>query len=105
MLRLYAKDIQPAIRRPKNYDIANKVNGIAMLLSHGFALEDCVANIPFFPDVTQVIERSGEGVKKYQETIWATENEAEGGEGEEAPNSDRTMQDLSDQTSNSPLLE
>lgn len=104
MLSLMVKDIQPAIRRPKNYDIANKVNGIATLLSHGFALEDCVANIPFFPDVTQVIERSGEGVKKYQETIWNSENEAEGGEDEQAPNSDRTMQDNSDQNVNSPYI-
>ena len=101
---LTAGDIQPAIRRPKNFEITNKVNSIATLLSHGFSLEDCVANIPLFQDATQVIERSGEGVKKYQETIFNAENEGEGGEGEQSPNADRIMQDNSDQNTNSPLI-
>lgn len=101
---LSAGDIQPAIRRPKNFEITNKVNSIATLLSHGFSLEDCVANIPLFQDATQVIERSGEGVKKYQETIYKTENEGEGGNDEPAPNNDRIMQDNSDQNTNSPII-
>lgn len=104
MLDLMVSDIQPAIRRPRNFDITSKTNAIATLLSHGFALEDCVGNIPLFQDATQVIARSGEGVRKYQETIWNTESEAEGGDGENAPNSDRLQADMSDQVENSPLL-
>ena len=99
LLTLYPNDIQPAIRRPRNSDIATRVNSISTLLSHGFALEDCLENIPFAADATQVIERSGEGVKKYQETIFSQANDAEA-----APNADRTMQDLSDQTDRSSLL-
>ena len=104
MLLLYPRDIQPAIRRPKNFDLTTKSNSIATLLSHGFSLEDCVANIPLFQDATQVITRSGEGVRKYQETIFNSVNEAEGGDGEEAPNADRLQADLSDQVTNSPTL-
>ena len=97
MLILYANDVQPAIRRPKNFDLATKSNSIATLLSHGFSLEDCISNVPLFADATQVVQRSGEGVRKYQETIFNQANDAEA-----APNADRIMQDLSDQ--NSPNL-
>ena len=97
MLNLYANDVQPAIRRPKNFDLATKSNSIATLLSHGFSLEDCISNVPLFADATQVVQRSGEGVRKYQETIFNQANDAEA-----APNADRIMQDLSDQ--NSPNL-
>ena len=97
MLLLFPNDVQPAIRRPKNFDLATKANSITTLLAHGFALEDCISNVPLFADATQVVQRSGEGVKRYQETIFNKANDAEA-----APNADRTMQDLSDQ--NSPNL-
>ena len=77
--------------------MATKANSITTLLAHGFALEDCISNVPLFADATQVVQRSGEGVKRYQETIFNKANDAEA-----APNADRTMQDLSDQ--NSPNL-
>lgn len=93
MLKLYVNDIQPAVRRPKNFDLATKANSIATLISHGFALEDILANIPLFNDATQTIERSGEGVRKYQESIIS-------GAEEES----RNQQDMSDNAQNSPLL-
>lgn len=105
MLKLLARDIQPAIRRPKNFDLTTKSNAMATLLSHGFSIEDVISNIPLFQDATQVITRSGEGVRKYQDTIFNKDNEAEGGEGEQAPNKDRLQADLSDQVQNSPLLD
>ena len=97
MNNLYPNDVQPAIRRPKNSDLATKSNSIATLLSHGFSIEDCISTIPLFADATQVIQRSGEGVRKYQETIYNQANDAEA-----APNADRIQQDISDQ--NSPNL-
>ena len=99
ILSLLVRDITPAMRRPKNFDLATKTNSIATLLQHGFTLEDCVANIPLFQDATQVITRSGEGVRKYQETIFSKVNNPE-----ENPNSERIQQDLSDQVQNSPNL-
>ena len=98
MRSLKARDIQPAVRRPKNFDLATKSNSIATLIAHGFSLEDCVANIPLFQDATQVITRSGEGVRKYQEKLFST------GEEETSPNGDRIQADLSDQVQNSPNL-
>ena len=53
-----------------------------------------ISTVPLFADATQVIQRSGEGVRKYQETIFNQANDPEA-----APNADRTMQDLSDQES------
>lgn len=100
ILLLHTNDIQPAIRRPKNSDLTSKVNSITTLLAHGFALEDCISNIPLFADASQVIQRSGEGVTKYQETIYNSETDAEA-----APNADRTMQDNSDQVDRSPILQ
>lgn len=99
ILTLHVNDIVPAIRRPKNFDLATKSNAISTLLAHGFALEDCVANIPLFQDATQVIARSGEGVKRYQESLFDKNNDPE-----EEPNKDRLQADLSDQTGNSPNL-
>ena len=99
MLLLFPNDVQPTIRRPKSSDLATKTNAIVSLVAHGFALEDILANIPMFADATQVIERSGEGVRKYQETIFNNENSAE-----KSPNADRNMQDASDNAQNSPML-
>ena len=94
MLKLYANDIIPAIRRPKNSDIASKCNGITTLLSHGFSIEDVLSAIAFFPDATQTINRSKNGVEEYQKSKVFGDGESEG----------RTMADLSDQVQNSPIL-
>ena len=104
VLELHTSDIEPNFKRSKTYDLVSKMNSIATGLSHGFALEDLLSNIPLFADNSQVIARSGESVRRYQETIYARNNEAEGGEGEKAVNSDRIAQDLSDQISQSPTL-
>ena len=97
VLDIHYCDVEPNVAKPKNSDVATKVNAITTLLSHGFDIEDALTAIALFADATQTISRSGEGVKKYQQyAVW--------GEGKEetAPNADRTMQDLSDQ--NSPFL-
>lgn len=98
-------DLKPNVRRPKTYELSIKVNSMATLLSHGFSLEDCVSNIPLFDDPSAVIMSSGDGVRRYQETIFADTSEAEGGEGEKKVTSDRTMSDLSEQVQNSPNID
>ena len=97
VLTIRYSDVEPNVAKPKNSDVSTKVNAISTLLSHGFELEDALTAIALFPDATQTISRSGQGVKRYQQyAVW--------GEGKEetAPNAERTMQDLSDQ--NSPFL-
>lgn len=107
LLKLKVKDIQPNIKRQKTYEMSTKVNAMATLLSHGFSLEDTVNAIPFFDDPNEVCTRSREMVKAYQNSIIKNDakNQAEGGEGEQSPNKDRTMQDLSDQIINSPVID
>lgn len=104
LLSLYCADIEPNFKRSKTYDLVSKINSICTGLSHGFALEDMLSNIPLFADNSQVIARSGEGVRRYQETILSRQNEAQGAEGESSVNSDRLQADLSDQISQSPTL-
>ena len=104
ILKLNYSDCTPNFKRSKTYDMTTKINAICTGLSHGFDLTDLLSNIPLFEDISQVVARSGEGVRKYQETIWNTQNEAQGGEGEESVNSDRLQADLSDQLSNSETL-
>lgn len=94
VLSLYANDIDIAIRRPKNSDLATRSNSIATLLSHGFSIEDVLSAIPLFPDATQTISRSGEGVRKYQDaTVFGSDTEES-----------RSQQDMSDNASKSPYL-
>ena len=90
-------DIQPNIKRQKTYELTVKTNAIATLLAKGFALEDAISIAPLFADPNVVIERSGEGVKKYQETEVFKENEQQSEE-------KRPFADYSDQIDNSPNI-
>lgn len=97
ILKLKATDVQPNIKRSKMYELTVKTNAIATLLSHGFDLRDALTVAPLFEDNNQVTERSGEGVKKYQESnIFKTEV----AKMEEK----RPFPDTSDQQTNSPLI-
>ena len=94
LLKLKVADVQPSIKRSKTYELTVKVNGLTTLLSHGFDLRDSIQAIPLFEDNTQVIERSGESVKKYQESqVFGNENKTE---------EKRPFADASDQITNSP---
>ena len=97
LLELRYSDIQPNIKRSKTYELVTKCNSLTTLLSHGFDLKDALHAIPLFDDNTQVVERSGEGVKKYQEA------HAFGNAKEEIK--DRVASDNSDQTKNSPFID
>lgn len=68
LLKLKYTDIQPSIKRSKTYELTVKTNALASLLSHGFDLKDATQAIPIFEDNNQVVERSGDGVRKYQES-------------------------------------
>lgn len=97
LLKLKYTDIQPSIKRSKTYELTVKTNALVALLSHGFDLKDATQAIPIFEDNNQVIERSGEGVKKYQEAnVFKTNTQ----ETEEK----RPFPDYSDEQSQSPLI-
>ena len=71
MLSILITDIEPCVRRPKNFDILSKTNAFCALLAKGGSLEDALAVAPLTPDPAQFIARSGEGIRRYQEVnVW-----------------------------------
>lgn len=97
LIKLRYSDCSPSFKRSKQYEMTVKTNAACALLSKGFALEDVLTNISMVEDPAQVIARSGEGVKRYQE-INVFNNKNTDSEGK------RPFPDLSDQETNSPLI-
>lgn len=96
--KLHYADIEANITRQKTYELTTKVNALCALIAKGFALEDALTIAPMFEDNNQVVVRSGDGVKKYQETQVFKENE-------QTAEEKRPFPDYSDQISNSPNID
>lgn len=96
--KLHYSDIEANIPRQKTYELTTKVNAMCALIGKGFSLEDALTIAPLFEDNNQVIVRSGEGVRKYQESSVFKE----GAESDTEEN--RPFPDLSDQENNSPNI-
>lgn len=93
-------DIEVNIKRQKLYELSTKANSIATLINIGLNGGKVLNAIPIFDDPNEVWEASKDTVCKIQESkIKSGNNDTV------SPNSDRTMQDLSDQISNSPLID
>lgn len=107
MLKLRRIDMQPSIKRQKNYELTTKINFFATAVSHGIYGLHALRQMNAFEDVNQVWEDSKPLIEAYQKSIFekSSNNKAEGGEGEQKPNSDRLEQDLSDQILNSPQVD
>lgn len=91
--------IQPNFKRNKNFELTTKINGICALIGKGFALEDCLNMVPIAEDPSQVIARSGAGVKAYQDAnVFKTETI-------DVEEEKRPFGDESDQIANSPLID
>lgn len=98
LLNLKARDIQPAIRRPKNYELTNKVNAWAAVVAKGASVEDALTVAPIVPDAAQFIARSGEGIRKYQEAhVWSDSSQKD--------EEETHMTDLSDESNNTPMID
>ena len=107
LLKLKYRDVQPNIKRNKQFEMTNKANCFATLVSHGINGYHALKAVSLFDDVNQVYADSREAIEKYQDSVFdkSASNNAVGGEGEKKPNADRISQDLSDQTNNSPFIE
>lgn len=120
--KLHVSDVEPNIKRQKTYEMTTKANTIATLLSHGIRGDYVLNAIPFFDDPNEVWVGSRDLIEMYQNSVFgekeeveetvnptleenSNENEAVGGLDEESPNSDRIMQDQSDQVENSPMID
>lgn len=104
LLKIRRCDIQPNIKRMKLSEMATKVNSLATMISHGVYGKHAFETSNLFADTNQVWEDSKDLVEKYQASLFDKEQDSVGGMDEKAPNADRTMQDQSDQTKNSPNL-
>lgn len=98
LLTLKARDIKPSIKRQKSYELNNKVNALATLLSHGIKGNHAIKTINLFDDENQVWADSKALIEKYQDKLFTDNSNVNDFEG-------KTSQDLSDETNNTPLLD
>lgn len=92
-------DIEVNIKRQKLYELSTKVNSIATLVNTGFNGGKVLNAIPVFDDPNEVWEASKDTVEQIQRAG------IKNGTSTDEPNAGRTMQDLSDQVENSPLID
>ena len=104
LLTLKFRDVQPSIKRNKQYELSTKANCLSTLLSHGINGYHALRVVNMFDDINQVYADSADTIKRYQDSVFDKGNSAVGGEGEQKPNADREMQDESDQEAQSPNL-
>ena len=97
--KLHYSDVEPNITRQKTYELTTKVNAMCALIAKGFSLEDTLSIAPMFEDNNQVVVRSGDGVRRYQETQVFKDNTTEN------TKEKRPFPDYSDQISNSPNID
>ena len=106
LLTLRYIDMEPSLKRNKNYELTTKANFFATMISHGVYGLHALKKMDAFEDVNQVWSDSKPLIEAYQKSIFEKgTNNAVGGEGEQAPNAGRLEQDESDQISNSPLID
>ncbi|MBO5921001.1 MAG: phage portal protein [Bacteroidaceae bacterium] len=94
LLELKYRDCQPNIKRNKNYELANKTNAWATLVSHGMNGYHALKTVNLVDDVNQVWADSKDLIIKYQESLFNKGGNEEG----------RLQGDYSDQNENSPSL-
>lgn len=102
LLELTARDIQPNVKRERLSEMSTKANTFSTYVSHGINGLHALQLVNAFSDTNKVWEDSKDLIEKYQESLFDKNTKINS---ETAPNADRTMQDLSDQVENSPLLQ
>ena len=95
--KLHSTDIDLKFSRRQNWDISTKANAFATLVSHGVHGRHALKVTNMFEDVEQVYIDSREGIDEYQKSAYGEQGASE--------ESDRTMQDSSDQASQSPSID
>ena len=100
LYKLRICDVEPNVRRPKIYELSTRVNSLAALMKIGVSFEDGLTAIPVFPDNSQVLLRSGDGVRKFQEAnVFNQETTVE------EIDVDKVSGDYADQITNSPRID
>lgn len=97
LLKLRACDIQPNVKRQKLSEMNTKVNSIATMIKNGIYGLHAIKEANFFSDPEQVWNDSKEMIEKYQKSLFEKQTNSTDTE-------NKTMQDESDQITNSPFL-
>lgn len=101
--KLKISDLQPNIKRTKNFEMVTKTNALATLLSHGIHGLHALKSVNLFSDPLEVYKDSQELIDKYQNKMFG---EAEVKETiETVGNDEKVASDESDQIQNSPLID
>lgn len=115
LLQLKNSDIDIRPIRQKTFDMASKVNSLATMVQNMVHPRIAMEAIDFFPNLAEAVEDSLPNMLKYQKNILDGKKTTENAQNQSSnpekaienkdvnPDVKRTQQDMSDQTSNSPL--
>lgn len=98
LLKLKPLDVQPSIKRSKNYEMSVKTSALANMLSHGIYGLHALKTINLFDDVSQTWADSRELIERYQSSLFDKNNSSK----EDNQTTDGGMEA---QISNSPLID
>lgn len=101
--KLKVSDIDIKFVRNKSYDMATKANTFATLIRNGIHGRDAMQVADIGGDIEQIWINSKEDIEKLQETLFEPKELSASASASDT-GSERTMQDSSDQTENSPIL-
>ena len=106
ILKLRPIDVQPSVKRQKNYELNNKVNAMVALLNAGVNGMQVFKTIPLFSDSSQAWIDSKDMVEAIQKQKAEPKKTIDEQRTEDIEvNPERNTQDTSDQNENSPVLD
>jgi SPP1 family phage portal protein len=95
MHSLKISDLQPNIKRTKNFEMVTKTNALATMLSHGIHGLHALKTVNLFGDPLEVYKDSQDLIDKYQNKAFGESNTSD----------EKVASDESDQIANSPLID
>lgn len=106
LLNLKYTDMQPSIKRQKNFELTTKINFFATAVGHGIYGLHALKAMNTFEDVAQVWEDSKSLIEAYQKSVFEKSSEKQSVENQNVkPDADKLLPDESDQIGNSPLID
>lgn len=100
LLKLKPSDVQPSIKRSKNYEMSVKTTALANMLSHGIYGLHALKTINLFDDVSQTWADSKDLIERYQNSLF---DKSGSDNTEETPQT--TDGGIEAQITNSPLVD
>lgn len=95
---LKLSDVYAKFTRQKTYDLGTKTNSMVAMIKAGVNGRVAMQTVDLFADVAQAWNDSKETIEKFQESLFVKKEDVQ-------INEKREMADMSDQASNSPILD